>query len=84
LLRRLAEGNGGVAYQPRTERDVVKAFAAVGRNVRRGYGLGYVPTNQAFDGSYRRIKVVARAEGRTFSVRAREGYTAGNSDEPAK
>lgn len=81
LLRRLADGSGGVAYRPRHERDVVAAFAEVGRNVRRGYGLGYVPTNQEPDGGYRRVKVVARADGKPLKVRVREGYTAGDGDE---
>jgi Ca-activated chloride channel homolog len=80
VLRKLAAGNGGVAYQPRTEKDVVDAFAAVGRNIRRGYSIGYVPTNQKADGSYRRVRVAARMPGRSLSVRVREGYTAEDAD----
>jgi VWFA-related protein len=80
LLRRLATGSGGVAYQPRSEKQVVDAFAAVGRNTRRGYGIGYAPTNQALDGTYRRIRVTATQTGKKFNVRVREGYTAEDAD----
>jgi VWFA-related protein len=84
LLRRLATGSGGLAYQPRSEKDVVDAFAAVGRNTRRGYGIGYTPTNQALDGTYRRIRVTAAQTGKKLNVRVREGYTAEDADAAAR
>jgi Ca-activated chloride channel family protein len=76
LLKTLARRTGGVAYAPRTERAIVEAFSEVAGNIRRGYTIGYTPSNTALDGSYRHIKVLLRAPGRKLSVRVREGYIA--------
>lgn len=77
VLKRLAERTGGAAYFPGSEVEIVQAFTDVARNIRRGYSIGYVPSNPADDGEYRRVKVVVRAAGRTLNARARDGYTAG-------
>ena len=57
LLRKLAQATGGSAYTPKTERDVIAAFGDIAGKIRQGYTLGYVPTNPAHDGSYRRLIV---------------------------
>lgn len=77
-LKKLAAQNGGVAYFPDTEKRVVEAFSEVAQNIRRGYRIGYTPTNPAADGEYHRVKVMVRMPGRKLSVRARDGYTAGS------
>ena len=77
LLRKLADASGGVAYEPRTEAAVVAAFQQIATNIRRGYSIGYSPTNAAHDGKYRRVKVQVRAPGfKNLKVRARDGYLA--------
>ena len=77
LLRRLAERSGGVSYSPKTEKDVVEAFAEIATNIRRGYSVGYVPTNTLQDGRYRKVKITVRAPGRrNLDVAARDGYLA--------
>lgn len=76
VLKRLAEIGGGLAYFPRTEEEVVAAFTEVAENIRRGYSIGYVPTNTARDGTFRKVKVMVRSEGRHLSARCRDGYTA--------
>jgi VWFA-related protein len=76
LLRRLAEIGGGLAYFPRSEAQVVAAFTEVAENIRRGYSIGYVPTNGARDGRYRKIKVMVRKDGRALTARCRDGYRA--------
>jgi VWFA-related protein len=77
LLRRLSAVSGGVTYRPRTDGDVVTAFREIADNIRRGYSLGYVPTNSAHDGRYRRVKVTVRVPGmKNLSVSARDGYLA--------
>lgn len=77
LLRKLADVTGGVTYRPRTEAEVVTAFKEIAENIRRGYSLGYVPTNTTHDGRYRRVKVTVRAPGlKNLSVSARDGYLA--------
>ena len=77
VLRRLAETSGGVAYSPESEQDVIDAFTEIAQNIRRGYSIGYVPTNTAHDGRFRRVKVSVRAPGyRNLQVSARDGYLA--------
>jgi VWFA-related protein len=80
LLRKLARENGGVAYRPETEREVVDAFGTIADNIRRVYSIGYVPTNSAKDGTFRRVKVLVHASGRQLRVRARDGYMAPDHD----
>ena len=77
LLRKLAELSGGVSYQPESEAEVVEAFTEIAGNIRRGYSIGYVPTNSARDGKLRRVKVTVRAPNyRNLKVSARDGYLA--------
>ena len=78
LLRQLAESSGGVAFFPRTEAQLVRAFTDIATNVRRGYSLGYTPTNTTHDGRYRRVNVLVRVPGRSNNLRvsARDGYLA--------
>jgi Ca-activated chloride channel family protein len=76
VMRALAQRTGGVSYAPRTERATVDAFSQVASNIRRGYTIGYTPSNSARDGSYRHIKVMVGVPGRKLSVRVRDGYIA--------
>ena len=79
LLKRLARTSGGVAYTPKNERAVVDAFRQIAGNIRRGYSIGYVPTNTARDGRFRRVTVSVRAPGhKDLTVIARDGYLAPN------
>lgn len=77
VLKKLAARTGGVAYFPDSEAEIVADFTEVAQNIRRGYSIGYVPTNPRADGEYRNVKVMVRVPGRNLSVRAREGYTEG-------
>jgi len=77
LLRTLARVSGGVAYSPRSERELVTAFTTVAEHIRHGYRIGYVPTNSRRDGSYRRVGVSVRAPSQgTLTVTVRDGYVA--------
>jgi Ca-activated chloride channel family protein len=77
LLKKLAESSGGVAYRPENEREVVEAFTEIAQNIRRGYSIGYVPSNTARDGRLRRVRVLVNAPGyRNLSASARDGYLA--------
>jgi VWFA-related protein len=77
LLRKLARSTGGELYTPRTERDVVAAFADIAGKIREGYTIGYVPTNSAHDGTYRKLIVRALVPGmRPPVVHVRDGYLA--------
>ena len=75
VLRKLADVTGGVAYFPGSDEKVVENFDELAGNIRRGYSIGYVPTNSKQDEGYRRVKVLVSAPGRTnLSVRTRDGY----------
>jgi Ca-activated chloride channel family protein len=77
LLRRLARVTGGMAYFPDSDREVVEDLDRIAGNIRRGYLIGYVPSNAAHDGTYRRLKVLVRAPGkRDLRVQSRDGYRA--------
>jgi Ca-activated chloride channel homolog len=77
VLRKLADTSGGTAFFPSTDQEAVGAFEAIAGNIRRGYALGYVPTNSSHDGGFRRVLVRVRAPGHTnLRVRARDGYLA--------
>ena len=77
LLRKLARSTGGDLYTPRTERDVIAAFGEIGAKIRQGYTIGYVSTNPARDGSYRKLTVRVFAPGmRAPVVHVRDGYLA--------
>lgn len=83
LLKRLAERTGGETYRPRNEREVVAAFGEIASNIRRGYSLGYVPTNSASDGRFRKVDVMVRARGmKNLRVSARDGYLASDHAQP--
>jgi VWFA-related protein len=77
VLRRLAKLSGGVAYFPKSSRDLVAAFQEIARNIRRGYSIGYLPSSADHHHDQRhRVKVMVRVPGRSdLSVRVRNGYT---------
>ena len=77
LLRRLARLSGGESYAPRSEAQVVSAFAEIAATIRRGYSIGYVPTNGTHDGTRRRVAVQVRSPNlRSPRVYTRDGYLA--------
>ena len=47
----------------------------VARDIRNQYTIAYSPSNQALDGTFRQIKVIANAPGKP-TVRTRSGYYA--------
>ena len=51
-------------------------FRKVAEEIGTKYTLGYYPTNEKRDGTYRKIKVTVKGVPADATVRAREGYTA--------
>jgi Ca-activated chloride channel homolog len=76
VLRKLAEIGGGFAYFPRSREQMVTVLMEMAEDIRRGYSVGYVPTNSARDGRFRKIKVMVRSNGKSLTARYRDGYTA--------
>src|SRR5262245_43679255 len=82
VLRRLAKLSGGLAYFPKSERQVVENFTEIAGNIRRGYSIGYAPGSNSHEHDRpHRVKVTVRVPGRSdLSVRVRNGYA--ESDSP--
>jgi VWFA-related protein len=76
VLRRLAKLSGGVAYFPNNSRDLIGDFKKIAGNIRRGYSIGYLPSNAEHHHDERhRVKVTVRVPGRSdLSVRVRHDY----------
>jgi Ca-activated chloride channel homolog len=74
-LDRLTETTGGIAYYPDTIEAIDAVALELARQIRNQYTIAYEPANQALDGSYRTIKVVAKGSDR-LTVRTRSGYRA--------
>jgi len=73
-LEELARNTGGL-FQPAAAADaIVQAFRRAADDLRSQYVLYYYPSNQALDGTFRRIRVEVRRPGVT--IRARAGYRA--------
>jgi VWFA-related protein len=74
-LDAIAKATGGEAFYPETADEVGEIALRVAQEIRSQYILGYTPTNQALDGTYRRVRVTVRGRGRA-AVRTRTGYYA--------
>jgi Ca-activated chloride channel homolog len=74
-LDELTEPTGGLAYYPAGVEHTTEAVLEIARQIRHQYTIGYAPLAQALDGSYRKLKVVAKGTGRLV-VRTRAGYRA--------
>lgn len=78
LLKRLARATGGASYFPRHVNEVEDVLREIARDIRHSYTLGYISSNTARDGWFRRIRVTVRNPiRRSLVVRARDGYRAG-------
>jgi VWFA-related protein len=80
-LDELCAETGGLAYFPRAIEDVGAVALELAHQIRSQYTIGYSPANQSLDGSYRRIRVVAKGPGH-LSVRTRAGYRASAGHTP--
>ena len=73
-LRQIAETTGGQAFFPTVMKDVESAYEKVLTEINGQYHLGYVSSNSATDGAWRRVEIkLKRAD---LRVRSRKGYFA--------
>jgi len=88
-MRTFAQMTGGLSFQPVFQGALPDIFAQINDSIRNQYVLTYRPTNNANDGSYRKIKVylvdnegkplkMADEKGKPlkYSIIARDGYRA--------
>ena len=79
-LRRLADGTGGLAFQPSSVSVVGRAFQSIAHDIRSRYTVAYAPPDAGTVGHLRPVRVVIEAPGRTgLKVRTRTGYISDSS-----
>ena len=74
MARKISDDTGGRVINVHNEKTLEKAFDVISEELRSQYVIGYYPTNQKRDGTFRKIKVdIARPD---VKVLARKGYYA--------
>ncbi|MCL5744430.1 MAG: VWA domain-containing protein, partial [Acidobacteria bacterium] len=77
VLRNIARVTGGEAFLPHETSKVVPICRRIAEDIRTQYTIGYAPSNQKLDNTYRTIAVTATGQhGEKLLVRARSGYFA--------
>ncbi len=75
VLETLAEQTGGVAYFPKSVKEVDGIARQVAEDIRTQYSIAYHSTKSPALGGYRQVHVEAKAKGYSkLSVRTRTGY----------
>ena len=78
VLRRLAKISGGESFFPKEISQATSVLQAVSRDIRNQYTIGYAPSNDKRDGSYRQVRVkLIGPHADRWTVRTRPGYVAG-------
>jgi VWFA-related protein len=73
-MRKLAEATGGRVIEVGNKQEKLKqAFDQIQNELRSQYNIGYTPTNNKLDGSYRKIQIHSKGD---YKVQARQGYYA--------
>ena len=76
-LMEIAETTGGQAFFPSAMKDVEQAYDKIVAQIRSQYTLGYISTNTAQDGKWRRVQIrVTRPGLRDIRLQSRRGYFA--------
>ena len=70
---RIANETGGMAFLPDRLDDLERVFNHIAAELQAQYLIGYYPSNEQNDGSYRRITVKVRDQP-DLRIRARQGY----------
>ncbi|HSW49541.1 MAG TPA: VWA domain-containing protein [Bryobacteraceae bacterium] len=73
-LRKMSEQTGGRMFEVGRKNTLEDIFRQIQEEMRSQYAIGYVSTNTARDGSYRRVDVRTKQKG--LKVQARKGYYA--------
>jgi VWFA-related protein len=77
VLSKLSNETGGHVFRADNQRNTTDAFNEIANELRTQYLLGYTPTNNKADGTFRHIKV--RVKDGHYDVQARRGYYAPSS-----
>lgn len=86
FLERLASATGGKAYFPASGSEMVGIARDIASELRTQYSIGYIPSNEKKDGTFRNIKVVVNdgpGNQKRIAI-TRAGRTAEKDGEPPK
>jgi VWFA-related protein len=73
-MHKLAEATGGRLIEVGNKQDKLKsAFDQIQNELRSQYNIGYSPSNNKLDGTYRKIQIKTKGD---YKVQARQGYYA--------
>jgi VWFA-related protein len=78
-LEDLAEASGGADYYPKDLAEVRDITPQIAHEIRNQYIVGYRPSNEVLDGTYRRVRVTVEGVRQVDDVRTRSGYYAGRA-----
>jgi VWFA-related protein len=74
-MKKLAEATGGRVIEVGNKQDKLRdAFQQIQKELRSQYNIGYSPTNNKQDGTYRKIQI--HTKNGDYKVQARQGYYA--------
>lgn len=76
-LRQMSDETGGHVYRVDRKHPLDEVFNELQEEMRSQYSIGYTPTNDEKDGSYRKLDIkLAGKDFKDFKVQARKGYYA--------
>jgi len=75
-LERLCEETGGIAFFTGDMLALERSFSRIARELRSQYLITYKPTNDRYDGSYRRVEVKFTGGHDNLKLRTKRGYKA--------
>lgn len=76
LLEKISAETGGTAFFTGDVLALERSFTKISKELRAQYIVTYKPTNDRYDGSYRRVEVKLASGRDGMKVRTRRGYTA--------
>lgn len=77
VLKKTSHATGGEAFFPSESSEVTAICERIAADIRHQYTIGYTPSNQKQDNTYRKIRVTATGpHGEKVYVRTRQGYFA--------
>src|SRR5437879_1750567 len=77
-LDRMCDETGGAAFFTGDMLALERAFTKIAKELRTQYLITYRPTNDRYDGSYRRVDVKLAAGHENMKLRTKRGYKAVN------
>lgn len=78
-MRKLTEQTGGRVINVGNKFDKLReAFDQIAKELRSQYNIGYTPTNEKKDGTYRKVEIKSK---QGYKIQARAGYYAGKEQD---